>query len=744
MIDPVVPLASVRLIGAGNVGNKAASLGELIAAGERVPPGVVLTVAWAALPPVERDRRLAVALRTLGGGPFAVRSSGVAEDGDVHSFAGQYETILDVAPTDVPAAAERCLASGRSARARSYGALASPAGDTLAVIVQQMIKPTAAGVALTADPISGDRTTTVISAVRGLAERLVSGAALADEWIVRDGKAAARRRPERAITNRQAREISRAARRVATARGKPQDLEWAIDASGALWLLQARPMTALPPDVSWAPPVRGSFTRAMRFGEWISEPVTPLFESWLLTRMEERLHELQRTWIGVVSPRPLHIVLNGWYFYSLAFAPLPGGSLRRSFPGMLRRVLRSPRRVAVAFPPTARHGFPVYERDWRDDLQPRYRAAARDAGRIVGTVPAGALPALIDELATLAGEYFASLSVVAGSGYKVEMNLAAFYRQHLAPRIGGSHLDLLAGFDMPSDEGGGPAVETLDWARPPIPDGLPATANRHRDAIVEARRAAELAAVEALTRSPRQLRTFRRLLADAQHLVPIREEQARELTLPWPILRKAVERIGEELVAVGAIDAIDDVFFLTRDEVTAALAGSRGRLAEVASRRRTDWALSARLRPPLFTGRMARLTTLGFSLAARMLGAARSDRSLVSGVPASAGRATGPVRVIHAGHEFHLLEPGEILVAPLTTPGWTPLFGRAAAVVTDIGSALSHASIVAREFGIPAVVGCGDATARLVTGMRVTVDGSRGTVEPASPAPYADDALTLT
>jgi pyruvate,water dikinase len=113
-----------------------------------------------------------------------------------------------------------------------------------------------------------------------------------------------------------------------------------------------------------------------------------------------------------------------------------------------------------------------------------------------------------------------------------------------------------------------------------------------------------------------------------------------------------------------------------------------------------------------------------------MVGAARSERALVSGSPASAGRATGAVRVIRGPHEFDDLQPGEILVAPLTAPAWTPLFTRAAAVVTDVGSAASHASIIAREYGIPAVVGCGDATARLRTGMRVTVDGSTGNVEP--------------
>jgi rifampicin phosphotransferase len=91
------------------------------------------------------------------------------------------------------------------------------------------------------------------------------------------------------------------------------------------------------------------------------------------------------------------------------------------------------------------------------------------------------------------------------------------------------------------------------------------------------------------------------------------------------------------------------------------------------------------------------------------------------------------VRVIRGPGEFDDFKPGEILVAPMTAPGWTPLFARAAAVVTDVGSPAAHASIIAREYGIPAVVGCGDATARLGTGMRVMVDGSTGNVEDADP-----------
>ena len=135
--------------------------------------------------------------------------------------------------------------------------------------------------------------------------------------------------------------------------------------------------------------------------------------------------------------------------------------------------------------------------------------------------------------------------------------------------------------------------------------------------------------------------------------------------------------------------------------------------------------------PPAIIGRLNPLLRRLFDAMPGVLGAVASDTAIVSGVPASPGRATGLVRVIRGPEQFDELEAGEILVAPLTAPAWTPLFTRAAAVVTDIGSPAAHASIIAREYGIPAVVGCDDATARLRTGMRVTVDGSAGNVEPA-------------
>ena len=723
---PIRRLRDVRLTDAAEVGGKAAQLGELIAAGASVPDGVVLTVAAGGMPADERDVLLQTGVRGLDGGPFAVRSSGLAEDGAESSFAGMYETVLNVRADELSAAVDRVLASAQSARLEAYdtGAL-----GRMAVIVQAMVAPVAAGVALTADPVTGDRQTVVVSAVRGLGERLVSGVAAGDEWAVTNGSASARRQPERAIDREQAMAVAAEAGRIAQARGVPQDIEWAIDANGTQWVLQARPMTALPPAVSWDPPVPGAYTRNLRFGEWISDPVTPLFESWLLTAMEERTHAFYLKEIGQRIPRPYHVVINGWYFYTLNWAT--PAAFARNLPNMLWHLIRSPRKVAGINPSTVRHAVPVLERTWRAEVQPRYRAAVEDAERRVDAVGVADLPGLIDGLADLAGEYFGWVTALAGAAYKMEINLARFYRRHLAPALGGGHLPLLTGFTAPTDPARH-AVTSLDWWQAPMPSpGSALGSAAGHPALVESRHAAEEAAFTALASSPRRLQAFRRLLADAQHLVPLREEQVAELTLAWPVMRRAVLRIGEALVDRGLITRADDVFFLRRDEVLAALEdGGSAPPVDVAARRSARME-GARLVPPLIVGRLNPLLKKLFEGMSGMLGAVRSETAIVSGTPASPGRASGAVRVIHGPQEFDELEPGDILVASITAPAWTPLFTRAAAVVTDVGSPAAHASIIAREYGIPAVVGCGDATARLQTGMRVTVDGTTGNVEPA-------------
>ena len=206
-------------------------------------------------------------------------------------------------------------------------------------------------------------------------------------------------------------------------------------------------MTALPLEVSWTPPAPGAFTRQFRLGEWIGEPVTPLFESWLLTVMEEGMHAWFVEQIGQRAPAPLHVVVNGWYFYSLNWAS--PAAMIGNLPRMLGHLVRHPRRLAGVMPATVRHSFPTVEREWRADFRPRYRAAILDAEAKVETLPVAELPPLIDELADLAGEGFGWLAALAGAAYKLEFNLAGFYRRHLRSTLGGSHLPLVTGFGTP-------------------------------------------------------------------------------------------------------------------------------------------------------------------------------------------------------------------------------------------------------------------------------------------------------
>jgi pyruvate,water dikinase len=202
-------------------------------------------------------------------------------------------------------------------------------------------------------------------------------------------------------------------------------------------------------------------------------------------------------------------------------------------------------------------------------------------------------------------------------------------------------------------------------------------------------------------------------------------------------MRRAVLRIAGELVARGALAAVDDVWFLTRSELFAALEGGVTPDSTLLAERRRTWERQRRLAPPLHIGTQSPLVERFIAAAEAAIrggrgpagpGAdARASGDIV-GIPASAGCASGPVRIVHSSDAFDTVQPGDVLVAPMTAPAWTPLFGRVVAIVTDTGGAAAHASIVAREYGLPAVVGTADATRRLRDGDLVEVDGSAGIV----------------
>src|SRR5215207_9789947 len=288
---------------AGLAGHKAAKLARLTGLGFPVPPGVVLSTDAVdrirALGTVPEDLRgrLTLALEDLGGGPVAVRSSGAAEDLPGASFAGQYESVLGVdGLAAVQDAVLRCVRSAGSPRVAAYAAGrvgdAGPAGPRMAVLIQAMVQAEAAGVAFTADPVTGDRDEVLVSAVRGLGERLVGGAATPEEWRVRAGAAHRVAGPEGAIDAADAARVGALAAAVEAAFGQPQDLEWAI-AAGQLFVLQARPITALPRPPELHPPAEGFWEKD---AEHYPMPLTPFGASVYLPAVEHGLAAMLDTW----------------------------------------------------------------------------------------------------------------------------------------------------------------------------------------------------------------------------------------------------------------------------------------------------------------------------------------------------------------------------------------------------------------------------------------------------------------
>jgi phosphohistidine swiveling domain-containing protein len=305
--DPIKPriytveLRNVSRKDAERVGAKAANLGELMQAGLPVPDGFVVTTdafaeflmfngldtdasqekVKAASVPADIAEAVLKSSADLGDAPVAVRSSGVGEDLLGASFAGQYETFLDVRGDEALLDALRgCWASAFNERVIAYRKSRGQQESGMAVLIQLLVQADAAGVAFTANPVTGDRSEVVVSSVHGLGDRLVSGRTSPDEWRVRGNDVSCERAPEKAISSDQVRAVAEMARRVEAHCGSPQDIEWAI-ANGQLFLLQARPITALPEE-TLAPipvPVKPPPGFWQRKKTHVHEPIWPMYRS---------------------------------------------------------------------------------------------------------------------------------------------------------------------------------------------------------------------------------------------------------------------------------------------------------------------------------------------------------------------------------------------------------------------------------------------------------------------------------
>jgi phosphohistidine swiveling domain-containing protein len=768
---------------ASTCGRKAATLAALMAAGHRVPPGIVIPAGVACTP-----AEAAAALPRAGAGPWAVRSSSVAEDLADASFAGQYESVLGVTTLDaVVAAIDRVRASATTVHASAYrGQHTSDATASMAVLVQRMVPARAAGVAFSANPVTGANEV-VIEATRGLGDALAAGVADADRWIDVDGVP----RPTTdtgVLDQKAARQIGALVRRVARERGAPQDIEWAM-AGDELWLLQARPITGLPqPPQIEVPP-----------GRWVKDtthwsgPITPAGASLLAPIVEGAFAGfLAEFGFPLEGMRPRSF---GGEVYMQEIGP--GGKHDPGAPppwwvgAIAFRVVPSLRRIARA----AESALPklelyprLWEQSWRAETTARIAAArAVPLESLSDAELMGHLRRVVDEI--LAPGLLTHFRLMLPDMVALH-DLATCCEELLGWSVAQT-LELLAGLSTTATR---PAIEIAEIAAlagdAAVAQGLDAVRNsvagerlnawfdtwglrsidldpgaptvgeyeaavlgllRHtrRPNVEETERARQSAIARARAGLDDTGRArFDRALAVAERVHPIREDNVLYTqSLPIGLVRLTLLEIGRRLAGAGQLRAAEDIVYLELDEIGPALEGRLpGEPASVRAARRDAERRWVRANPgPAFHGPapVPPPSSRGLPAAMRRLLDAfvwemafeetvpppsSSDGALV-GVGASGGRVTAPVRVIRHEAELARLEAGEVLVCPSTHSSWAIAFARAAALVTDHGGMLSHPSIVAREYGIPAVVGTGTATASLVDGQVVTVDGTTGRVE---------------
>ena len=229
---------------------------------------------------------------------------------------------------------------------------------------------------------------------------------------------------------------------------------------------------------------------------------------------------------------------------------------------------------------------------------------------------------------------------------------------------------------------------------------------------------------------------FLKLLGMAQKYGPSREEAMFYIGAAWSTFRRLASELGKRLVSEGRLYQPEDIYHLTYSELaevnnfSSDVAHSACRLKDMAKQRRKLREQRMQLHAPPIIPEGTRWQIGPIDMTAWETQKHNSmEAEVLNGFAVSPGRVTGLASVVLTPADFASMKPGSILVCPTTTPAWTPLFGQSLALVTDIGGILAHGSIVAREYGIPAVLGTGNGTRRIVSGQRITVDGNNGTVE---------------
>jgi pyruvate,water dikinase len=772
----VIALGEAESLDATAVGHKAANLARF-AGSYRVPPAFCLPTSVyaelkAALTPEGAAERAALRAGVADGYArlaarlgvpeprVAVRSSATGEDSAEASYAGQHETILDVRGVDaVVEAVLECWRSVGNERVAAYRKEKGiDASVEVAVLVQQMVDADASAIAFGADPVSGDDTVVVIDGARGLGDKIASGEITPDRYHVRKDTLEIALAEGDALSEHEVREIARLVLDLERENGHAVDVECAY-ARGELYLLQCRPITTLAASfpVKWDRP-----------------------EDAKLHWRRDDAH------VGAAIPR----LVTDYMKHAAAFGlrrraeidDLPVWARMEPFFGRtyVAGVRRTPERDMAEHgrSSTARvraraRGF---RKVWDEEFVPKLRAHYEWFAETTRLVPSLPLPELADRWDAVfprVSDIWVMHMLTTGAAYTIMDELAHTYEtlvggttaealkitQARAPSLHRLARDMhalvnayrsgdSAAFERARDAfvaehgnlgSSGEDMRELPWAEDPA---LLRAELERRAAIAEedpdvraARLIAEGEAVVARARAilkdrPADLATFDDVVAAAIATGPLTEEHN------YVIDRQVQSNVGRLMRAVGArmareglIAEAADVFLFHVAEISASLREARPMLA-LERERAAEYAGWRRLRhPPILGSPTPPFPATPSNARVDLIFRTTQDAAgVIKGQPASSGIGRGRARLVRGQRDFEKMKKGDVLVCRSSNVSWIPLFTIAAAIVTDVGGSLSHAAVVAREFGVPAVVGTGVALQTLRDGQLVEVDGDRGTV----------------
>jgi rifampicin phosphotransferase len=782
------------------VGGKARGLKVMKDLGLRVPDSFVIIHPNGYDLPVDQ---LMHHLSYLGEGPKAVRSSAVSEDGFHASFAGQFESYLNVTgPEEIRKAIRKCVEAAYSDRVAQYAGNIHHKADTrISVIIQNMVRAEKSGVIFSADPVSNRRDRMVVNASTGIGDDLVSGRKDAVQYVIyRSGRniPSQLRIHGGLLSAEQLHELMEGARKAERSFGHPVDMEWAIDGEGLIHWLQVRPVTALG-DVHFneLDDVKGESRDVWslgNIGEMMPGAITPLTYSVSGRTIDIGLGYLAAR-SGVIPMKKfrefqtLQLFYNRLFFnmsrymiyaeklalnrkenilISLSAEDVPELVVGKPDPAILRYPRLVKQITTIQFAGGSVKRILALERSFRLDM-------TGDLQKDIET---------LDYAFEMLVKAFCCHNLTsAQSGYYYSVMMGILTKNKRPPGAGDHHLCTLLLEENPGIESAD-AVKSLErFAALVRESGLfadefvslaPAEAlallndegpehirsaynhflERHGHRCIRESELRErpweedqehlISMIQASLKAGKPVRSRHDSQKELEILMqeqlnpvqrffvkllgkPARKAVAnREMTKSASMkmineTRKAYRKLAETLVMKGLLDDTDQVWFLTRDEIRQLVTDRSPAWKSKASGRRVLLPETAKLRFPLMN--------IGIPEPLEEEEVIEVSGNVMRGIPVSTGTVTGRARIVNTLEEASLLEKGEIMVVSFTDIGWTPYFSLISGLVTEIGSPLSHGAVVAREYGIPAVVSVKGARSFIKTGDTVLLDGARGTVE---------------